>query len=203
MNRCEQLKPLFSDYTDNTLRKAEADQMRRHFEQCPECRNTMKTLKRLKSVLSGLKKIAPSPDFDMILRTRIRIEASMERKRILSNLWGGSLRIPAYAASLAIVLVCALIIWDQFGTNSRTETAKPFTAIATVNGQEVAVADSEFGIFNREEQTHYEMTQMNLRSFISESLSERKHNPDSLLKYQKQKSGYNLKRYQPVNHVRF
>lgn len=206
MNPCNQLKTLFSDYIENALDAAQAESVKSHLNRCPECRDTVSRLKGLKSVMRKLNPIRVSPDFGTILRTRIRIETSMERKSVLGNIFGGTTRVPAYVASFAIVILVVFLIRSQLDRNNGSNNAAAISTFTTVNGQVLAPTDSEYTSFNIEDQIHYEMGQMYLSATTSESLKYQNKtgkDSDSLIFRQDDKSRTDLKRRQHIRQVSF
>lgn len=207
MNLCKRFRNLFSDYIENALDKAQRELVQSHLDQCADCQAIVRRLKRVKSILSVFSKIGISPDFDTILRTRIRIETSLERKSIFEKLFSGQARIPAYAISVAVIFLVAFIIWNQSGSNNESDKSRRVaTSFAPYATQEVALADSDLNIYYIDNKTFYEIGLMYLSSPSNDSLQRtNKHGKviDSLLFHERIEHYNNMKNYQPVQQVSF
>jgi len=112
MTDCKRLKDHLYDYVDGILPKESRKLLKEHLEQCPECESVLQNLNALKSQLQTLKPLQTSPDFDMILRTRIKMDRSLNRGGLVN--W--PMKLPIYAASGALVILAAFFILN-FGNN--------------------------------------------------------------------------------------
>ena len=192
MNTCKQFRNLISDYIESSLDSAKKDSAKAHVENCSECCDTVKRLEHLKAMLPSLRVFKVSPDFDTILRTRIRIETSLERNKFLSNIFNGPVRIPAYAASLAMVAFAAFFLWNQMTPDGTTDQSRKIRTVATVNGQVIALKDSEVSDSHRQDNVLYEIGQMYFIETLNDSArSLTVKNADSLQLQNRHKSSVN------------
>jgi len=205
MDSCKRFKYLFSEYIENTLDKSQAELVKSHLSKCPECLGIIKRLKRLKSVFPVLKTIGVSPDFHTILRTRIRIETSMERRSILERIFDGQVSIPAYAASFAVILLIAFLILNQTGNQNEPEKTRLVTPYAPYSGQVIAKTDSDYSNFYQGDKTFYEIGLMYLNASSNDSIQwqNKDNDSDSLHVRERIEAADNFKNYQPVNRVSF
>lgn len=109
MTDCKRLKDHLYDYVDGLLPNESRKTLEAHLEHCTECGAMLQNLYALKSRLQDLKPLKTSSDFDMILRTRIKMERSLNRGGFANN-W--PVKLPIYAASGALVILAAFFVFN-------------------------------------------------------------------------------------------
>jgi len=108
MTDCNRLKDHLYDYVDDVLPNEPRKRLEQHLQHCPDCEAVFQNLMYLKNRLKTLKPLKTSSDFDMILRTRIKMERSLNRGRFAN--W--PVKLPIYAASAALVILAAFFVFD-------------------------------------------------------------------------------------------
>ncbi|MDZ7289848.1 MAG: zf-HC2 domain-containing protein [candidate division KSB1 bacterium] len=120
MKSCERFTELLSDYAENSLAPVEKRELDAHLQHCSECRSTAEGIVNLRHNLRRLSPITTSPDFDTILRARIKLE----RRAHFTPLWDmrsiGSRRLAAYAFAMLLMVAGLGYLWQR-----RTITALP------------------------------------------------------------------------------
>ncbi|MCG3118778.1 MAG: hypothetical protein ALAOOOJD_01043 [bacterium] len=116
MTNCERFTELLSDYAENTLTSAAKRELNVHLQQCTECRSAAERVDNLRRNLHRLSPLQASPDFETILRTRIK----MERRAHAAPLWDwrytAPRRVATYSAAGALAVVCMFYLWQRFST---------------------------------------------------------------------------------------
>ncbi|NLP09466.1 zf-HC2 domain-containing protein [bacterium] len=103
MNLCDKMKKNAFLYHEKALEPSTAARVQEHLEQCETCRRHFQQALLLKKALKGLPRRRTSPDFNAVLRARLRTETY--RKPLFSFPAGsGMWQIPAYAG-LALMFV--------------------------------------------------------------------------------------------------
>ena len=106
MNACKRFSESFSDYAENTMLPEQRHAVEAHLSVCAECQAAIARLQNLRSTLSQLTKVQTPPDFEAILRARMRRES----KRTASP--GFSLRLPmALMPRFAVFAVGAMLVF--------------------------------------------------------------------------------------------
>lgn len=106
MDSCQRFKEMVSDYIEGGLDHQDQSRMEQHLRECLGCERSVKRVKNLIHDLRTLPKRTVSPDFETILRARISLESSLERRRRERWFAWGQFRIPAYGfAAIAIILI--------------------------------------------------------------------------------------------------
>ncbi len=106
MTNWEQLEQSICDYVDGLLSAEARKEVEQRLDQDADAKELYTQLKALRNGLRSLPAIKTSPDFDTVLRTRIQMEKSFSRGGFLS----GNVRIPAFVAVGAVVVV-AVLLW--------------------------------------------------------------------------------------------
>ncbi|MGH7496796.1 MAG: anti-sigma factor family protein [bacterium] len=75
MNACKRFSELFSDYAENTMLPEQRHAVEVHLSVCADCQAAIARLQHLRSTLSQLTKLQTPPDFEAILRARMRRES--------------------------------------------------------------------------------------------------------------------------------
>lgn len=100
MNSCEKLSELLSDYVERSLHEEVRQKIEFHLKACPPCQETVERLGKLRRNLRSLSAVKASPDFETVLRTRMRLERHRLRP------WTFSMPLlPARAMAYALLLV--------------------------------------------------------------------------------------------------
>jgi anti-sigma factor RsiW len=113
MKNCERFTDLLSDYAEDGLASAEKRELDVHLQQCSECRSAAEGVVNLRYHLRQMPALKTSPDFEMILRTRIK----MGRRAHAAPMWNFRHLAPRRVATLsaAVVAVVGLIyLWPSF-----------------------------------------------------------------------------------------
>ncbi len=106
MDSCQRFKEMVSDYIEGGLDQKDQLLMEQHLKDCLGCERSVNRVKNLIHDLRSLPQITVSPDFETILRARISLESSLERRRRERWFALGQFRLPAYGfAALIIILV--------------------------------------------------------------------------------------------------
>jgi len=84
MNSCQKLSELFSEYVERSLHEKVRQEVQLHLKACPPCQETIERLGRLRRNLKSLAAVKASPDFETVLRTRMRLERHRLRPWIFS-----------------------------------------------------------------------------------------------------------------------
>ncbi len=74
MNTCKRLSESFSDYAENAMFPEQRRALEAHLSVCPGCHAEVARLQNLRGALSHLNKLQAPPDFEAILRARLRRE---------------------------------------------------------------------------------------------------------------------------------
>lgn len=74
MNSCQEISELFSDYVEKALPEKDCRDVEIHLQICSPCERTAERLANLRAKLRTLPAVKTSPDFETVLRTRMRLE---------------------------------------------------------------------------------------------------------------------------------
>lgn len=124
MNTCKRLSASFSDFVENTMLPEQRRVLEAHLSVCAGCRNDIAQLQSLRASLNRLPRLQTPPDFEAILRARLRREA----KRAAAPAF--TLRLPLLLPRFAVLALggMALIASVNFLLQSRP-AAKSQTAV--------------------------------------------------------------------------
>ena len=100
MTACNGMEEQVFEYIDGLLSIESRNRVDRHLESCTKCKHIFDDAKQLKEQLRNLTGLSTSQDFDMVLRTRIKME-----KRLNTGLFTRPVRVPMYAAAVAIIII--------------------------------------------------------------------------------------------------
>ena len=84
-----------------------------HLVDCKTCDEVIERVKDLRTKLHTLTQVQTSEDFDTILRTRIRIETGLSRRRLSELLWTGPAKLPVYGMAVALIVIASIMVFDQ------------------------------------------------------------------------------------------
>lgn len=118
INDCEQFAKRLSSYTDGEMDKLEKERWEQHLRTCAACSTLLRRVKDLGEQLRNLPQVKVSPDFNVVLRARIRME---QHRRVWPQfltepLWGW--RLPAFGAAAVLFLAVSLVVFSQFRQNN-------------------------------------------------------------------------------------
>ncbi len=113
MKNCERFTELLSDYAENTLASAEKRELDVHLEQCSECRSAADGVVSLRRNFRRLSTIQASPDFETILRTRIKLDRRAQIAPIWNLRYLAPQRLAAYSAAAVVVMSCVFYFWQR------------------------------------------------------------------------------------------
>lgn len=119
MDSCQRFKELISDYIEGGLNQDRKKEMDYHFKECLKCSTTTDQLKKLIQDLKELPKFTVSPDFETVLRARIRRENGLARRREESFLSSWKFRAPAYAVLASLIMLTAMTIFSQLNKQNK------------------------------------------------------------------------------------
>jgi len=128
MKNCERFTDLLSDYAENELASAEKRELDVHLQQCSECRSAADGVVNLRYSLRQLSALKTSPDFETILRTRMK----MERRAHAAPMWNFRHLAPRRVATLSAAVVaigCMIYLWPRFSRAS-FQPASPTIAVS-------------------------------------------------------------------------
>jgi len=109
MNTCKRLSAAFSDYVENVMLPEQQRAMEAHLSVCADCHAAITRLQTLRSSLAQLSQMQAQPDFEAILRARIRREG----RRTALPVWRTrrlSLLLPRVAVFAAATLLLVLFV---------------------------------------------------------------------------------------------
>ncbi len=109
MDSCKKFKDLLSDYIEGGLDPQTKLQMETHLKECLNCSKVILRLKTLHKNLKTLPKLPVSPDFETVLRTRIRVESGLDRRRRERFATFFPIRNPVFAAATLVILLAITV----------------------------------------------------------------------------------------------
>jgi len=121
MGNCEKFMEKIFDHVDSLLPNDKKKEIENHLDECLQCRGIYDDAKQIRQQLHGLNPIKTSLDFDTVLRTRIRMERSLNRRGILD--W--PFRLPVYAVAGSLAVITAFFILGDFRTSRGINPNQP------------------------------------------------------------------------------
>jgi hypothetical protein len=115
MGNCEKLMEKVFDHVDGLLSSDKKKEIEAHLEQCSACRALFTDAKNIRQQFRGLKPIEASGDFETVLRARIRMEKSLNRRGIFE--W--PMRLPIYAVAGSLAVITAFFVFTESRNNAR------------------------------------------------------------------------------------
>ncbi len=149
MASCEKFTEKIFDYVDSLIPADKKKEVQSHLEECSQCRSVFNDAHSARQQLRGLKRIKTPPDFDTVLRARIRMERSLTRR----GMFDWPLRLPIYAVAGSLAVITAFFILSNFRNNPRLNLNKPqiisqpYTQSSPDNLSNVAVTPRERVLF--------------------------------------------------------
>lgn len=120
---------MISDYIEGEFSIQNKKIIEDHVDECPDCSETVSNVKILREKLRNLEKLQTSPDFETVLRTRIRIEAGIGRRRLQEIFWTWPARVPIYGMAFALIIIAIVLVVEQ--VNKSYQGVKPEAKINT------------------------------------------------------------------------
>ena len=117
--KCMEREQLFA-YVHHLMEEREAEEVRRHLEECSDCRSAVARQERLHALLDEWEPREPSPWFDARVRAAIATAEQPEAARgFLAWPWA---RVAAAAVALLAVIIAGLLV---FRTQGPRESLRP------------------------------------------------------------------------------
>lgn len=113
MGDCEQFVKRLSNYADREMEHDELERWDMHLSSCTKCSSLLKSTQNLGEEMRKLAQVKVSPDFNAVLRARIRMEQHQRvwPRFITEPLWGS--RIPAFGAAAILVFAVSFVLFSQ------------------------------------------------------------------------------------------
>jgi len=108
MSPCQGYRDKIHDLIDDDLDGMETRHVRDHLRDCPDCASYFNQLARLRSILKGFGQTSTSPNFQVVLRERLRRE--MAGKKDPWVVYVGHPRRWVAVAGVAVVLVTSAFL---------------------------------------------------------------------------------------------
>lgn len=180
MDSCQRFKEMISDYIEGGLDQQSNLQMGQHLRDCLKCTQSIKQLKNLIRKLKELPKLTVSPYFNTILRARIGLESSLDRRRRERFFSSWQLRLSAYAATAILVLFALLTIFSQSNKRNQIYPLEAYTNQEWIGGaKQVNPSSNERIIYFIERQPVYNVVPHTPNIVKSYNSSERRIISDS------------------------
>jgi len=161
MENCNQFQALIYDSIDGLLPTEKRKDIENHIQGCRECSQIYQGVKSVKQSLRALTPIKTSPDFETVLRTRISMERSLNRKSFLYWPVGR----PIFAAAAVGVLVLAFFFINSSNNKLLTPNLQPVIPSNTFStyGQNVRQTNQPYSNYSQTtQQVNYPMDVLEL-----------------------------------------
>lgn len=109
MNSCDKIKKLAFLYNDHALESTQHTLVQDHLAACPACSGHFAQAQQIRKSLKRLPKVRTAPDFNTVLRARLRSESARQplfRFDLNSVFW----RVPAYAGLAVLFIVIGMMV---------------------------------------------------------------------------------------------
>ncbi len=139
MKSCDKIKKLAFLYNDHALESTQHAQIKDHLDVCPTCSAHFTQARQIKKSLQHLPRVRTAPDFNTVLRARLRSESARRTFYgfdTLSSFW----RMPAYAAVALFFVAIGMMVqrhWisqplqTPMAANVSAQSAPPVVATST------------------------------------------------------------------------
>ena len=117
MKNCDKFKRRMSEFLDGELRGTLKREFEEHIKKCRVCSNAVTRLQNIRSSLRQLSPIKTSPDFDAMLRARIRLTSSARWRNYGGRNVVMPWRIPAFALGTIVVVIVAALSFFFYSFN--------------------------------------------------------------------------------------
>jgi len=134
MKNCERFTELLSDYAENSLAPSENRELDFHLEQCSECRSAAAGVVNLRRNLHHLPALQTSPDFETILRARIKLDRRTHVAPIWNMRYITPRRLATYSAAAVVVMSCVFYLWQRLAAKA----LPPSSSIIAVSQMQLA-----------------------------------------------------------------
>jgi len=105
---CDKVKGFISDYIEKRLTPGLKTELDTHFQQCPNCKLVLERIPKVKSLMSNLKSVKCSDDFNLKLRERIT--GNLNEPMISRS----SFKKVSYGFSFALIVVVTVFGFNFF-----------------------------------------------------------------------------------------
>jgi len=115
---CTDFQQRISDFIDEEMPVSERDGFMQHAEACPGCREKLHGCQHVKNLLGRLSSVGVSTDFDVRLKSRIRMEHNFLEDpvyRLKLFVSGNFPRLVAIPAAAAILVTGMLYTYSRYG----------------------------------------------------------------------------------------
>ncbi len=146
MVHCEKFLVKIFDYVDNLIPSDKKREVESHVKECLSCRGIFDDAKALRQQLRGLRALKTSPDFETVLRARIRMEKSLSRRGVFN--W--PFRLPVYAVAGSLAVITAFFIFTNSQTIFRSNSNRSPFISQTINENPAAGNGANLGSTVRE-----------------------------------------------------
>jgi len=158
MDSCQRFKEMISDYIEGGLDQQNKLQMEQHLRDCLNCKQAIGRLKSLIRNLKELPRRKVSPDFETILRARISVESGLARHRSEGIFSSWQIRIPAYALSVALIVLVILSVTSYVNRQNQSYPSEAYINSEMYGGtKQVDSSSNERIIYFIERQPAYEV----------------------------------------------
>ena len=115
------------DYMSGRLALEAVEELERHCEECPECREFFAAGRAVREALDGWEAPAITPEFDRRLRERIAAEQARRSwwRKWLAPLSPGTPKPALALASLAVIVAAAALLWAPAPSGRETARGAP------------------------------------------------------------------------------
>ena len=111
---CDKIRKLLPDYSVGALSRKKREEIKQHIDNCPDCQRELMFLDKTASLLDSIPQEEP-PDFlwEGVRREIIQQENPEDKLPIWDKIfeWMWTKRIPAFAASLAFLILIAGVVY--------------------------------------------------------------------------------------------
>jgi anti-sigma factor RsiW len=118
MKNCERFTELLSDYAENALPSAEKRELDVHLQQCSECRSAAEGVVNLRRNLHRLAALQTTPDFETILRARIKMERRAQNAPIWNLRYIAPRRLATYSAAAVVAVGSMFYLWQRLSAGA-------------------------------------------------------------------------------------
>jgi len=129
MKNCKRFQKMISDYVEGELGDNHKNNFEKHLQMCKTCHQVILRIRKLRESLGCMTLIQTSADFDTVLRTRIKIESGIGRRRLQEIIWSWPAKIPVYGMAVALIVIAMVLVFEQ--TKKTNQTQKPEAYVDT------------------------------------------------------------------------
>ena len=164
---CDQFKNELSNFAEGEIDSNKREILQNHLNSCIQCSRKVLHFKKLQKTLRNLPSLKVSPDFDTVLRARIRLE---QQRRLRSNILSFPLvgwRFPAFATVVILLFAVSLFYFTKLNRFDST-TSKRIVLTPIPNPQVDTIKESKSTIKPSVSDTkiNYVMDQVTLEDLL-------------------------------------